>query len=134
MTPNASHNSSVPAGKRWQLVVEYHDDRLVCGMTLVLAALATGIAELALAEIGQPAVVSLAVAAAIFALALAAHWWIGRRVHFQGAVRPIAIVGVVALFAAPFAIEALRLVGFGRVQPMELVLLAALRNLGLGLA
>ncbi|MGE3818105.1 MAG: transglutaminase domain-containing protein [Isosphaeraceae bacterium] len=116
------------------MVTESEDDWLVRATTWVLTALATGAAELALAEPGRPAAVSLAVAAGLCALALGAHAWIGRPARAQTATRGWVVAALLVLFLLPFLAEGIRLLRVGHAQMLELVLLAVLRNLGLGLA
>ncbi len=132
------------------MIADVDEDRRVQGATLALAALATASAELAIAEPGRPPGVSLAWAAAWFLIALMVHYWTrgfsaegeAAQRHHPGAgrrgrrssTRPLIIVAMLVVFALPFAIEAGRLAWSGRAESLEIVLLAALRNLGLGLA
>jgi hypothetical protein len=114
------------------LAADVEEDRFVCGVTMGLTALATCAAELAIAEPGRPPMVSLAIATGLCVIAGGVYWWSRRHIP-RSATRRIAIVGLLVLFVVPFAVEGVRLAWFGRAQPMELVLLAVLRNLGLGL-
>ncbi|MFO0888146.1 MAG: transglutaminase-like domain-containing protein [Isosphaeraceae bacterium] len=114
--------------------------------TFGMAALATACAELAIAEPGVPSGQSLARAALWTSLAAAAakiaRGTLARDVRGGGrgggreATRAHAVVILVILvaFASPFAAEAARLARYGRPGPLEIVLISALRNLGLGLA
>lgn len=127
------------------------EDRRIQGATLALAALATASAELAIAEPGRPPGTSLAWATAWFMAALIVYVWTRglslsaekahRRHHLgddrrgqQFSTRPIIIVAILLVFASPFAVEAGHLIWSGQAEMMEIVLLSALRNLGLGLA
>ena len=111
--------------------------------TIGMAALATTALEQSLAEPGQRSAVTLAwTAGLILPLVLVAAWrqasrraapTVGPKLG-QLSVSPKAIVALIALFVLPFAYEAGRLVLTGRPAMPEVTLLAALRNLGLGLA
>ncbi len=107
--------------------------------TLALVVPATVSAELAIAEPGRPPGLSLAWGAAWSLVAVAAHWRIARSSNAGGSARgpstrPIVVAALFATFASPFILGAIRLAWSGRAEPMEVVLVSALRNLGLGLA
>jgi transglutaminase-like putative cysteine protease len=102
--------------------------------TWALAGFATVIAELALAEPGRPVSWSLAVAALHCVVAAGLQAGIDRLARSRDPRPGVAEIAIVALFLLPFVAEAARLVGSGRSRTLELALLAALRNLGLGLA
>ncbi len=112
---------------------ENRTGRLIRGVALAMTALATALIELAIAEPERPALVSLAWAAGLMAPVLAVAW---RRTRggSKGETSPIAVLVLVAVFALPFAIDAGRAAWFGRGRMLEILLLAATRNLGLGLA
>jgi hypothetical protein len=107
-----------------------------------MAGLATVALEQAMLEPGRSRAVALAsTVGVLIAPALAWFWYLARREDSrdQGASstgRPgaAAIIALLTLFALPFAVEAARLVLSGRCAMAEMTMLAALRNLGLGLA
>jgi hypothetical protein len=112
------------------LGAEVEQDRLVVGLTWVLCALATAAAELALGEPGEPAAVALGRGAVLVVVALGVQ----RALRHRDRAWSWALVGLLGLFVLPFGVEGVRLVVAGHARPLELVLLALLRNLGLGLA
>lgn len=123
------------------MIAEIDECQEVQVATLSLAALATVSAELALAEPGRPEGLSLAWASLWVVVALAAHLGPGRSRNSgvgpapgRATTRPLLVIAILIAFAAPFIIEAARLMWLGRSSPMEIVMLAALRNLGLALA
>ena len=91
------------------------EDRLVRGMTLALAGLAAGAAELAIAEPGRPEATSLAWASALIGAAVVINLWSGTltvspegtrrgasgagRPRRQVATRPIVLVGLLVMVA-----------------------------------
>jgi len=113
--------------------------------TLAMVILATLAIELAISEPGRPALNVLASAAGLLlAPMLAAAWWLGRTKRDSpvgaGPRRSVQAEGL-AEFAAiafllvlPFAGQPILAAWSGRGVPLEIVLMASLRNLGLGLA
>lgn len=122
------------------MATENPTGRLVRGVTLVLTALATASIELAIAEPGQSTLASSAWAAALMIPVLAVGWHRARAIRRKsGAPRraeatPVAVVALLAAFVLPFALDAVRVAWFGRGRMLEILLLASMRNLGLGLA
>lgn len=113
---------------------EPRQDGLSQSLVLILSALATATLELAMAEPGSSRALAPAKAVALLVPVLATAWYRGRRGSGAEGPRPAAVGGLLALFLLPLAIEAGRLALRGRAAPLEVPLLAALRNLGLGLA
>ena len=120
------------------------EDSRVRYTTLALAGLATIALEQALLEPGRSRKISLAVASGLFLVpGLAAAWVLARRYHLppgraSNSGRKVAgqalAFALVISFALPFAWQAARLAFGGRPAMAEVTLMAALRNLGLGLA
>ena len=114
--------------------------RLVSGVTLVMTALATALIELAIAEPGQSTLTSAAWAAALMIPVLSVVWHRARAIRRNTAAprrdeaTPVAVVSLVAALVLPFVIDAGRVAWFGRGWMLEVLLLASMRNLGLGLA
>jgi transglutaminase-like putative cysteine protease len=125
-------------------------DRSVRRLTLAMIALATTALELALAEPGRPQWLCVVTTLSLLvAPALALAWFVGRRLRIsrRDADRGLPITSkikdtpqaslillIVALFLLPFVGEVAQFALWGRGVMLEVVLLAALRNLGLGLA
>jgi hypothetical protein len=116
------------------LAPETRTGRLVRGVTLTLTALATALIELAIAEPERPTLASLAWAVGLMVPVLAVVWRRSRNESGSGGTSPVAVLALVAVFALPFAIDAGRAAWFGRGRMLEILLLASMRNLGLGLA
>jgi transglutaminase-like putative cysteine protease len=122
------------------LAPENRAGRLVGGVTLVMMALATASIELAIAEPGRSKLASMAWAAALMIPVLMVAWQRARAVR-RGRETPreaggtsLAVVALLVVFVLPFAIDAGRVAWFGRGRMLEILLLASVRNLGLGLA
>ncbi len=100
-------------------------------VTLALASIATATTELAIAEPGSPPMGALVTALGWTSLTILVHACLSR---YRG--RPLRATAVVlaAAFSAPLAMSAVRMIAVGRPGPLELALLASLRNLVLGLA
>jgi protein-glutamine gamma-glutamyltransferase len=126
------------------LVDERVEDADVRWTTLAMAGLATVALEQAVLEPGGSRLWAVSsTALALLVPTLAACWGLARRKEFllSGASRPpqgagslATILTLEALFALPFATETGRFLLSGRSAMAEFTLLAALRNLGLGLA
>ena len=112
---------------------ELTSEQWVRRLSLAMTAVATGSAELAIAEPGQPAWISLAWAAAWCLLAFACHIRPGpwKRSSWRGSA---AVVVLVAVFLAPVALTLARWAVNQKMEAIEAPLISALRNLGLGLA
>jgi protein-glutamine gamma-glutamyltransferase len=115
--------------------------RVIRGATLAMTALATASVELGIAEPDRSTIASLAVAAAMMIPVLALGWYLGRSVRWRhnligrsGEVSPLIVVALLVLLALPFVLEAGRAFWFGSGRTLEVLLLASVRNLGLGLA
>lgn len=107
--------------------------RLVRRVTFALLAVAAAVTEFA-ADEHRPALASLAVAAGWVGVAAVAAWLAPAPADGR-AVPPTWGLGVLVLLAAaPFAAEPLRRGWLGEGYPLEIQMVLALRNLGLGLA
>ena len=116
---------------------EVREDARVSLCTLAMAALATAALEQAVLEPGHSRGLALAFTLGVLvAPALAAAWYVAGRggSTVTGRSGPALFAALLALFALPFACAGARLVLTGRCAMPEVTLLAALRNLGLGLA
>jgi protein-glutamine gamma-glutamyltransferase len=109
-----------------------------------MAGLATIALEQAMLEPGRSRALTLALTAGLFIIpGLVAAWLLARN-QFSSTGRepassksltsPAAGVALVSLFAVPFIWEVAHIVFAGRTAMVEVTLMAALRNLGLGLA
>jgi len=123
------------------VVDEIPQDRVIRSATLAMTALATASVELGIAEPDRSKIASLAGAAAMMVPVLALAWYLGRSVRWRpnsvrrnGEVSSFIVVALLALLVLPFAMEVGRLFWFGRGRMLEVLLLASVRNLGLGLA
>jgi hypothetical protein len=117
------------------LSVDVREDVKVRGCTLVMAALATAALEQAVLAPGRSrGLALLSTAAILVAPTLATAWFLARPAsqRFRGAF--VTGSALLVLFALPFLFEAARLIVAGHSAMLEITLLAALRNLGLGLA
>ncbi len=112
--------------------------------TAAMAVLATATLQQALVEPGGARSVAIIWTLALFAVpTLAASWLFTKSASsptskFSGLVdkpdRRAAVIGLFVLFGLPLVVEALRLAITGRCAMLEIALLCAFRNLGLGLA
>ncbi len=123
------------------MAADREEDRWVQGATLALAALATTSAELAIAEPGRPLMVSLAWGLGWSLAAWMVSLWskssspgLLARSRPRTSLSPLLVIGLLVVVALPFVVEAGRLARVGRAEPLEVVMISALRNLGLGLA
>jgi protein-glutamine gamma-glutamyltransferase len=112
--------------------------------TLAMAAFATTALDQAMLEPGRSRALALAVSAGVLAIPVLVGGWIltGRHARAIGLGARLgrlsrgatANFSLLALFALPFACEAVRVILGGRPAMAEVTLMTALRNLGLGLA
>lgn len=120
------------------------EDPNVRRLTLTMLALATMALELAVAEPGRPQWLSvLTTLSLLIAPATAMAWFLGRRArldpsprkssHSKQTLSASPIVILIVLFVLPFVGRLGHQMGAGRGLMLELILVAALRNLGLGL-
>ncbi len=126
------------------MAAEQRENAEVRWTTAAMAAFATASLEQATLEPGRSRWVALAFTAGVFLVpALAAAWVLARRERSPRrptpnrdglTAGPAVFAGLVGLFVLAFAWEGTRLVVLGRSEMAEMILLAALRNLGLGLA
>jgi transglutaminase-like putative cysteine protease len=125
------------------------EGRSTRGLTLAMIALATTALELAIAEPGRSQWLCVVTTLGLLvAPALALAWFLSRRVRLskkdddpglprtsksRDRLQASSVLLLVALFLLPFVGQLAQLVWWGRGLMLEVVLLAALRNLGLGL-
>ena len=120
--------------------VEPQTSRSVQIATLILVTLATLAVELGIAAPGSPpTTVLLAASGCLVAPMLLATAWITRRAGHQAVNRPDRprvweLAALMGLLILPLAGQPVVAAWFGHGLPLEAVLMAALRNLGLGLA
>jgi transglutaminase-like putative cysteine protease len=112
-------------------------------VTLVMAACASAAVEGAVAVPGQSPLFILGWTAGLVGLTLLLGWSLHRRLMPGGVGRPAPVAGppaavtllvLLGLLALPFVLEPVRGRVLGSEQPLELLMLASFRNLGLGLA
>ncbi|MGP0067628.1 MAG: hypothetical protein ACLQGP_29035, partial [Isosphaeraceae bacterium] len=116
------------------MAAESHEDVPIRWTTLAMAAIATTAMDQALLEPGRSRALALAATACVRVVpALVIAWYFGRRLGRLPA-NWVTIVALEVLFALPFASEAVLLLVNGRCAMAEVILMSALRNLGLGLA
>ena len=106
--------------------------------TLAMATLATFAIELAIADRGHPPILVLASASALLiAPMLLGAWWSGSSTFRPSRGRTTStteMVAIVFLMISPFVFRPILIALGGGGSPLEVVLLASLRNLNLGLA
>ena len=126
------------------MYAERRENSRVRCTTLTMAGLATIALEQAMLEPGRSRVLALALTAGLFIIpGLVAAWLLARNqisstgrapASSRSLTSPAAGFALVSLFAVPFIWEAAHIVFAGRTAMVEVTLMAALRNLGLGLA
>lgn len=103
--------------------------------TLALTAVSTLIIELAIAEPDRPRATTLgATLGLLLAPTLLAAWVLGRSRYSRTRLGSSAVLGILGVFSLPALAQVGAGVFGGRGAPLEIVLLAMLRNLGLSLA
>jgi protein-glutamine gamma-glutamyltransferase len=130
-------------GRRSSLKAEVCSGRSVGIATLAMVILATFAIELAIADPAHPPLAVLASASGfLIAPMLVAATWVGRRKHQetshpllrQDIARITEVAAIIFLLLLPFALHPVMAAWTGKGLPLEVVLMASLRNLGLGLA
>lgn len=130
------------------MAAEGYEDAMIRWTTVAMAIFATAALEQAVLEPGKSRTFALGVTIALLIVPMmAAAWFLSRQAHssspsHETASRPgavgrrasIAHVALLMLFVIPLGWRAASLLVMDRGPMLEITLLAALRNLGLGLA
>jgi protein-glutamine gamma-glutamyltransferase len=115
------------------LSAERCEDAQIRWTTLAMAAVATAALDQAVLEPGRSRAVALAATVGVRVIpAIVTAWYLGKRRSLPA--NWATIVALEMLFALPFASEGVALLVNGRCAMVEVTLMSALRNLGLGLA